>query len=467
MLKKIFDVIKPNVYLLLKILINSSERNGILDKDHLHNIHQELDSIEGYDIINIFAINIDISIPRSFRMIETKILEFYEYIPEFLSFTLKMRIMNLALGTNHEFAEAQRFLVDRSQILRSSLKQFTKLNILSKPIKVVMINEAGNEEAGEDGGGIFVEYIHLFFKELIDAKSEYFITNRSGQYMPNYKYYNSNSNDSTIFKFVGYLIGQICRFNMITMGKIVLDIKFAPFFFTQLAQNKLISVNHLESFDSELFKGLMELLSYDNLDDLDLYFTTNDSTGNEVELIPGGKDIKVTKSNLNAYFAAWSQYVFENLFSITMNLIRTGMNSVFDNSLIRKFTPKQLQNLICGNDRSSTIDIEDLKLNTVYINSSENDAIIKWFWEIIDTSDSDYHLHIISFVTGMNHSPVLGFEYMNPKFAINVKDNYTQNYLPISQTCFNCLFLPKYDSFMKLKQKLTEAIYSKSGFEMA
>merc|ERR1711973_765793 len=111
------------------------------------------------------------------------------------------------------------------------------------------------------------------------------------------------------------------------------------------------------------------------------------------------------------------------------------------------------------------IDVQDMRKNAVCYNVSENSDIVKWLWEILEESDEDYKQHFLKFMTGSQFPPMFGFKILYPNLAITVT-NKGDEYLPMSSTCVNQLLLPKYSSRKILQSKLTEAIFSNSGFEM-
>ena len=126
-----------------------------------------------------------------------------------------------------------------------------------------------------------------------------------------------------------------------------------------------------------------------------------------------------------------------------------------------------MQYLLSGKEGKQYIDINSLKENIVYsVGVGLKDMVISWFWHIVESADAEFHVKLLSFVTGMSQMPLLGFENLNPKFGIHLDPNLSNSSLPISHTCFNSLILPIYKTYDDLKQKLTMSINSKAGFEL-
>jgi len=57
-----------------------------------------------------------------------------------------------------------------------------------------------------------------------------------------------------------------------------------------------------------------------------------------------------------------------------------------------------------------TIDILDLKDNTIYTNFSKSQPIIQWFWEVLEEFNQVERAEFIQFVTGTSKVPVEGFK---------------------------------------------------------
>ena len=108
-------------------------------------------------------------------------------------------------------------------------------------------------------------------------------------------------NSFVINNLIIYLIGMV-------LGKaiyenITLSAQFSHFFlsFFNGKYNFLYLIEDLNIYDSELYKNLMFLKTYENdISELDLTFSITDNnygTINEIELFPGGSKQIVTSTN--------------------------------------------------------------------------------------------------------------------------------------------------------------------------
>jgi len=84
-----------------------------------------------------------------------------------------------------------------------------------------------------------------------------------------------------------------------------------------------------------------------------------------------------------------------------------GFHDLIPHRLIRIFNEKELEILISGRP---TIDIEDLKRNTDFVNYLKHDQIIVWFFEVLEEFDMELRTAFLQFVTGSSRVPVEGFK---------------------------------------------------------
>jgi ubiquitin-protein ligase E3 C len=127
------------------------------------------------------------------------------------------------------------------------------------------------------------------------------------------------------------------------------------------------------------------------------------------------------------------------------------------------FFSDEVQLLISGG--KNEIDIDDLRRNTFYHGFRDSDPYIREFWNYLRTSSNEERENFLLFVTGTNRPPLLGFKYLNPQFCIHqILLNPGEQRLPTSQTCMNMLKLPHYGDPDRMKQQLSYAINSNSGF---
>lgn len=181
--------------------------------------------------------------------------------------------------------------------------------------------------------------------------------------------------------------------------------------------------------------------------------TTEDRSGKvvSVELKNGGLSEIVTATNRVHYLELLVKYFLGK--NLPLKFLLLGAQDVCPRELLAIFTPAMLQILVCG---VTLIDVEEIINNTVCFleNQMQN-----WFFNCLRSmSPSDMAL-FLTFVTGTSVLPVGGAAQLNPPLSVR-KSFKTENFLPITHTCFNSLELPEYTSYEQLNNKLLFAIRS-------
>ena len=89
------------------------------------------------------------------------------------------------------------------------------------------------------------------------------------------------------------------------------------------------------------------------------------------------------------------------------------MHTVLSNDkLLSLFFPEEIQLLISGG--LNEIDIDDLRKHTIYHGYKDTDPYIREFWNILKNFTPEEKEKFLSFVSGSNRPPLLGFKYLNP-----------------------------------------------------
>lgn len=102
-----------------------------------------------------------------------------------------------------------------------------------------------------------------------------------------------NEHHLDYFHFIGRVVGMAAYHNRLIDGFFI-----RPFY--KMMLQKQITLQDIEAVDVEYYKSLKFIMETDDVESLDLTFTSEaDIYGQKVEheLKQGGKDIKVTKEN--------------------------------------------------------------------------------------------------------------------------------------------------------------------------
>ncbi|GME98977.1 unnamed protein product [[Candida] boidinii] len=184
-----------------------------------------------------------------------------------------------------------------------------------------------------------------------------------------------------------------------------------------------------------------------------------------VDLIPGGSEVYVDASNKLQYVYTIARFKMDFSLAAQTKYILEGIYSIISPRYLSLFNPFELGTLVSGGEKS--IDIQDLKKNTVLGGYSVNDQTVKYLFDILENEFTDEEkCKFIKFVTAAPKAPLFGFKELNPKFGIR-NAGANRDRLPTASTCINLLKLPDYCDKQLLKQKLLYSINSESGFDLS
>ncbi|XP_028999782.1 E3 ubiquitin-protein ligase NEDD4-like isoform X2 [Betta splendens] len=318
-------------------------------------------------------------------------------------------------------------------------------------------------EKGLDYGGVAREWFFLMSKEMFNpyyGLFEYSATdNYTLQINPNSGL--CNEDHLSYFKFIGRVAGMA-----VYHGKL-LDAFFIRPFYKMMLQ-KPITLQDMESVDSEYFNSLMWIVQNDPTD-LDLRFTIDEELFGQThqhDLKPGGAEIVVTNENKSEYIHLVIQWRFANRIQKQMTAFKEGFFELIPQDLIKIFDENELELLMCG---LGDVDVNDWKANTKYKNGySSNHAVIHWFWKTVLLMDAEKRIRLLQFVTGTSRVPMNGFAELygsNGPQLFTIEQWGARDKLPRAHTCFNRLDLPPYESFEELREKLHIAIENAQGFD--
>ncbi|XP_029371026.1 E3 ubiquitin-protein ligase NEDD4-like isoform X3 [Echeneis naucrates] len=318
-------------------------------------------------------------------------------------------------------------------------------------------------EKGLDYGGVAREWFFLLSKEMFNpyyGLFEYSATdNYTLQINPNSGL--CNEDHLSYFKFIGRVAGMA-----VFHGKLLDGFFIRPFY--KMMLGKQISLNDMESVDSEYYNSLKWILENDPTE-LDLRFCIDeDNFGQtyQVDLKPSGSDMVVTNENKKEYIDLVIQWRFVNRVQKQMNAFLEGFTELILIDLIKIFDENELELLMCG---LGDVDVNDWRQHTVYKNGyCPNHPVIQWFWKVVLLMDAEKRIRLLQFVTGTSRVPMNGFAELygsNGPQLFTIEQWGTPDKLPRAHTCFNRLDLPTYESFEDLREKLLMAVENAQGFE--
>ncbi|KAK3053998.1 ubiquitin-protein ligase (E3) [Extremus antarcticus] len=400
--------------------------------------------------------------------------------------------------------------IRRKNEFSDAFDQFYQLGpALKEPIQITFVDEFDIQEAGIDGGGVTKEFLTSVINQAFDVENntmteKFFVENdkhllypsptavedlklkwQSMGFPPNHAEIRSQVKELLQqYEFLGRIIGK-CLYE-----GILVDVSFAGFFLKKwaltggtgqatLESGYRANINDLRDLDEGLYRGLLSLKNAptDSVESLGLTFTVDDLVGAEDQqqvierdLIPNGSNENVTAQNRLLYINAISRYRLQGQSAAQTNAFLKGLGSIVQPSWLNMFNQSELQTLIGGS--GSAIDVADLRRNTLYggtyvigTDGAEHPSI-KLFWRVMDQLPDADRRAVLKFVTSTPRGPLLGFEYLNPRFSIR-DSGADEGRLPSTSTCVNLLKLPMYQTEEGLRGKLLAAVRSGAGFDLS
>ena len=174
--------------------------------------------------------------------------------------------------------------------------------------------------------------------------------------------------------------------------------------------------------------------------------------GAEVDLIPGGKNIKVNYENRHEFCDLVERNRLKE-FDKQVEAIKLGINQVVPLDVINLFTWQQVELLVSG---SPKFDIELWKLRTD--SSGLSPKTLSLFWKVIESLTPKEQAGFVRFAWGRSRLP--------PASEFTTRMRLTSAgaaTLPIAHTCFFSVELPDYCNEEEMRHGLLTAIHFGAG----
>ncbi|KAH8057145.1 ubiquitin-protein transferase [Aureococcus anophagefferens] len=255
---------------------------------------------------------------------------------------------------------------------------------LKSRVQITFVNEAGHEEAGIDGGGVFKEFLDELSKAAFDPERGGLFRSATDGAL----YAGGGARDASTlrkYEFCGRVIAKALY------ERVLVEPRFARFFLNK-ALGKYNYFDDLRSLDAGLYAQLSRLKNLDDADlaALDLRF--------EVTSLVAHHRLNVETRRPSAAFLR-------------------GLRAVVPERWLKMFDAEELQTLVSGDDRP--LDVEDWRAHAHYGGGYHpSQPIIAWFWEVVaEFSAEDRGL--LRFITSCSRPPLLGFKCLNPLISIH------------------------------------------------
>ncbi|KAF6153803.1 hypothetical protein GIB67_001036 [Kingdonia uniflora] len=388
--------------------------------------------------------------------------------PRLIDFDNKRSYFRTRIRQQHEQHPSAplRISVRRAYVLEDSYNQLRMRP--SQDLKGRLTVQFQGEE-GIDAGGLTREWYQLLSRVIFDKGALLFTTvgsNATFQPNPNSVY---QTEHLSYFKFVGRVVSKA-----LFDGQL-LDVHFTRSFYKHILGSK-VTYHDIEAVDPDYYKNLKWMLENDVSDIPDLTFSMDADEEKRIlyektevtdyELIPGGRNTRVTEETKHEYVDLVAEHIFTNAIRPQINSFLEGFAELVPRELISIFNDKELELLISG---LPEIDLDDLRANTEYTGYTAAFNVVQWFWDVVKAFSKEDKARLLQFVTGTSKVPLEGFKALQgisgaQRFQIH-KAYGAPERLPSAHTCFNQLDLPEYSSKEQLEERLLLAIHEGSeGF---
>jgi len=319
-------------------------------------------------------------------------------------------------------------------------------------------------EGGQDVGGLFREQLDELCRELQSVSSlQLFVQSANGQHsvgegretwLPRASAKTPLQLD--MFELVGRLIGVALYTNN------NLNVDFSSILYKFLVGERA-NLADLRAVDAMTVKSLEALrtidqqgVTEDSFEDVFMEtFTTNATDGGEVELVPGGKQLRVTAAN-RLHFATLVEHFRLREAWQQLSAIRRGLMFVMPLAALSLLTWRELKLRVEGR---TTVDIELLKKYAVYRNGlSARHRVVQFFWRALESFSETERQMFLRFAWGRSRLPPasqMGSQTFKLALIDSARPDET---LPMAHTCFFAADLPNYSTYEALRSKLLYAI---------
>lgn len=258
--------------------------------------------------------------------------------------------------------------------------------------------------------------------------------------------------DRAMFQFLGKLMGVAMR------GHTLLNLRL-PLLVWKRLLGQPVGLSDLDAMDTAAARNqirfVRECSSAEEFNTMALTFTATNRNGAEVELEPGGRDRLVQWEDRDRYAAAVLEFKLHE-FDEQINEIRHGLGTIVPLGMLALFSPSETERLVCGELR---LDVETLKRHTEYRRCRPDDAFVRYFWEVLSEFSAEDQAAFLRFTWGRSRLPLSDGDWGGQHFTLYPSNRAPADlYLPVAETCFFTLEVPRYSSKEVMARRLLTAI---------
>jgi len=293
--------------------------------------------------------------------------------------------------------------LSHKNIVETALKNMKKMH-LHKEVKIVFEEERNVNDAG----GLLREFVYLLCQETFKEEANLFSKTHTEEVMYTINPQSSLSpRNLELYHLIGKVMGKAI------FEQISLPVQFDHLLLKQLIQAKF-TLDDLATLDKQLYNSLVFLRDNPIDDDVifEEYFTVvNPMDGEEVELIPNGKETRICDDNKSEYIQLILDWLGKKSIEPKVKSLLDGIYHVVPKDFFQIFDIQEVEMLLYG---LPFIDVNDWEGTTTYKGSYyKNHQIVKWFWESMKELNQEQLSKFFYFCTGSTRPPVEGFRYLD------------------------------------------------------
>ena len=345
----------------------------------------------------------------------------------------------------------QKIKIDRENILQGAMMILNDTALLQQGILEIQYdNEIGT------GNGPTLE----FFTLLSQAIRKLEIWRNSTMLFPA----PHQIHGAEYFNFIGKVVGKSI------IDRRYVELPLSPVFW-KLVLKQTITIKDLRIVDPDLFRTIgemQELVRQHSLDpsiatykdcsfeDLCLFFTLPGHV--TVELVPEGRHIAVTLSNLQEYTELVVKHTL--LQAPQATAFREGLGSLIPIETLLGFSAEELEEIVCGSS-GEVWDMDTLRASIKPAHGySDTSSTFQNLLKIMTEFTMPQQKKFLQFATGCPRLPLGGFFGLVPCLTVVRKEegDDPDKYLPSVMTCQNYLKIPNYSSDTVLRKNLNLAL---------
>ena len=362
-------------------------------------------------------------------------------------------------------------ILNRNNILEDSYNVLTKQKInLARPLNIRFANEIIDDERG-----IYRDWYQCMFKDIISPNKKLFLINPYKTIEPYniiiYPKYPGMKFE--LYEFLGKFIIKSIVDMIIIRNFIINKLQL------KLITKQQITLEDMKYYNIDLYQKLQyinntQIFGNKQLDTIKFTWNIpNNNTLQEIELIPGGRNIFLNDQNKNIFISKVIYVEAIMPFEEQIKYIQKGLFSILGEGVQGVFTVEEMNFFITGQE---DIDLKDLRENIIYKGEyNDNHPVIKLFWEKIYSLNKNDLIKFLQFATGSSAVPIDGFgalkdvhgriqkltiePFMN--YAGDNPDVYTFHKIESKKT-YNTIMLPKYRTKNELDNAINMIIMSQN-----